>query len=238
DQPYRKVQPGIQLLHCLANEAEGGESVLVDGLAATEAMRREQPDLYDALATIEVDFRYDMGTDVVIDRHPVVQLDSAGRFRQLRFNTKLDFPIPADGADLDAWYAGRRWLAAWMDDPAHQAAFRLGRGDLMFMDNHRVLHARTAFDPTSGHRHLQGCYGPVPQHLRRLHVAGGPGQGQSSSPPPHPGLPRFWWRATTRTLSRTGAGDDGLHRLRRDPRRHRADDAQRVEPRRRGSAVA
>ena len=28
----------------------------------------------------------------------------------------------------------------------------------MFMDNHRVLHARTAFDPTSGHRHLQGCY--------------------------------------------------------------------------------
>jgi hypothetical protein len=40
------------------------------------------------------------------------------------------------------------------------------------------------------------------------------------------------------TVSRAGAGDDGLHRLRRDPRRHRADDAQRVEPRRRGSAVA
>ena len=158
DQPYRKVQPGLQLLHCLANEAEGGDSVLVDGLAATEAMRREQPALHEALATIEVDFRYDMGTDVAIDRRPVVQLDSAGRFRQLRFNTKLDFPVPADGADLDAWYAGRRWLAAWMDDPAHQAAFRLGRGDLMFMDNHRVLHARTAFDPTSGHRHLQGCY--------------------------------------------------------------------------------
>ena len=112
DQPYRKVQPGLQLLHCLANEAEGGDSVLVDGLAATEAMRREQPDLHEALATIEVDFRYDMGTDVAIDRRPVVQLDSAGRFRQLRFNTKLDFPVPADGADLDAWYAGRRWLAA------------------------------------------------------------------------------------------------------------------------------
>jgi gamma-butyrobetaine dioxygenase len=140
-------------------------------------MRREQPALHEALATIDVDFRYDMGTDVAIDRRPVVQLDAAGRFRQLRFNTKLDFPVPADGADLDAWYAGRRWLAAWMDDPAHQAAFRLGRGDLMFMDNHRVLHARTAFDPTSGHRHLQGCYiehdGPDTRYrLAVRHVAG------------------------------------------------------------------
>ncbi|MEO0494151.1 MAG: TauD/TfdA family dioxygenase [Actinomycetota bacterium] len=158
DQPYRKAQPGLQLLHCLANEAEGGDSVLVDGLAATEALRRVRPDLHEVLAAVEVDFRYDMGTDVVVDRGPVIQLDAAGRFRQLRFNTKLDVPIPVDGVDLDAWYEGRRWLAEWMNDPAHQAAFRLDQGDLMFMDNHRVLHARTAFDPTSGRRHLQGCY--------------------------------------------------------------------------------
>jgi gamma-butyrobetaine dioxygenase len=28
----------------------------------------------------------------------------------------------------------------------------------MFMDNHRALHGRTAFEPSQGHRHLQGCY--------------------------------------------------------------------------------
>ena len=39
---HRKVQPRLQLLHCLANE-EGGDSVLVDGLAATEAMHRNSP---------------------------------------------------------------------------------------------------------------------------------------------------------------------------------------------------
>lgn len=47
----------------------------------------------------------------------------------------------------------------------------------MFMDNHRVLHARTAFDPTSGHRHLQGCYiehdGPDTRYrLAVRHVTG------------------------------------------------------------------
>ncbi|MEM9520127.1 MAG: TauD/TfdA family dioxygenase [Actinomycetota bacterium] len=158
DQPYRKAQPGLQLLHCLANEAEGGDSVLVDGLAATEALRQTRPDLHHVLATTDVEFRYDMGSDVVVDSGPVIELDPTGRFRQLRFNTKLDLPVPVDGVDLDSWYEGRRWLAAWMDDRAHQVAFRLGTGDLMFMDNHRVLHGRTSFDPTSGLRHLQGCY--------------------------------------------------------------------------------
>jgi len=158
DQPYRKSQPGLQLLHCLANGAQGGDSLLVDGFAATETLRRERPDLHEVLATVPVDFRYDMGSDVVVDTGPMIELDANGQFRQMRYNTKLDLPIPVDGADLDGWYEGRRWLSAWMDDPAHQAVFRLDPGDLMFMDNHRVLHGRTEFDPTSGHRHLQGCY--------------------------------------------------------------------------------
>jgi gamma-butyrobetaine dioxygenase len=62
------------------------------------------------------------------------------------------------GADLDAFYAGRRWLAEWTNDPAHRVTFRLEPGDVMFMDNHRALHGRTAFDPSRGRRHLQGCY--------------------------------------------------------------------------------
>ena len=31
-------------------------------------------------------------------------------------------------------------------------------GDLMMMDNHRLLHGRTAFNPNEGKRFLQGCY--------------------------------------------------------------------------------
>ena len=31
DNPYRKPAPGIQLLHCIANESTGGDSSLVDG---------------------------------------------------------------------------------------------------------------------------------------------------------------------------------------------------------------
>ena len=35
---------------------------------------------------------------------------------------------------------------------------RLKPGDILCFNNRRVLHGRTAFDPNSGHRHLQGYY--------------------------------------------------------------------------------
>ena len=29
---------------------------------------------------------------------------------------------------------------------------------LVMFDNHRLLHGRTMYDPSTGNRHLQGCY--------------------------------------------------------------------------------
>ncbi len=158
DQPYRQPVPGIQLLHCLRNEAPGGDSTLVDGLAAANALLAERPDLHAALVETEVEWRYDMGTDTAVNRGHTLEYDRHGRYQQVRFNTKLDNPVLTPGADLDGYYAGRRWLLEWLNDPAHQVTFRLEPGDVMFMDNHRALHGRTQFDSSKGHRHLQGGY--------------------------------------------------------------------------------
>jgi gamma-butyrobetaine dioxygenase len=46
DNPYRRSVPGIQFLHCLMNEATGGESTVVDGLAIAEALKAASPELY------------------------------------------------------------------------------------------------------------------------------------------------------------------------------------------------
>ena len=158
DEPYRQPVPGIQLLHCICNEAPGGDSTLVDGLAAANSLAVEHPDWHRALVETEVEWRYDMGSDTVVGRGHILDCDRHGRYRQIRINTKLDEPIVRAGEDLSDFYAGRRWLAEWTNDPAHQVTFRLEPGDVMVMDNHRALHGRTAFDPSGGHRHLQGCY--------------------------------------------------------------------------------
>ena len=46
--------------------------------------------------------------------------------------------------------------------------FKLEPKDLMMMDNHRLLHGRTEFDPNSGHRHLQGYYMDRDEIIGRL----------------------------------------------------------------------
>jgi gamma-butyrobetaine dioxygenase len=158
DQPYRQPVPGIQLLHCLRNEAPGGDSTLVDGLAAANALAALDPEAHAALVETEMEFRYDMGSDTVVGRGHLLEYDREGRFRQIRLNTKLDAPILQPGRDLDAFYRGRRWLTEWLNDPAHQVTFRLEPGDVMFMDNLRILHGRTEFDASKGVRHLQGAY--------------------------------------------------------------------------------
>jgi gamma-butyrobetaine dioxygenase len=158
DQPYRRPVPGIQLLHCLRNESPGGDSTLVDGLAAAEALAAVDREAHVALVDTDVEYRYDMVTDTVVGRGPVLEYDRSGRFRQIRLNTKIDAPLPRPEHDLDGFYRGRRWLTEWLNDPAHQVTFRLEPGDVMFMDNLRVLHGRTAFDSSKGERHLQGAY--------------------------------------------------------------------------------
>ena len=158
DLPYRQPVPGIQMLHCLNNEAPGGDSTLVDGLAAASVLSVASPDLHQALVETELRYRYDIGTDTVVSRGFTLDYDANGRFRQMRFNTKIDEPILRDGVDLDQFYEGRLWLTKWLNDREHQVTFRLEPGDVMFMDNHRVLHGRTEFDSSLGARHLQGCY--------------------------------------------------------------------------------
>ena len=49
DNPYRDPVPGLQLLHCLANAAEGGDSVVVDGFKAALTLHAEQPQAFELL---------------------------------------------------------------------------------------------------------------------------------------------------------------------------------------------
>ena len=57
DLPTRELQPGLQFLHCLVNDAEGGESIFVDGFAIADALRSEDPEAFQALCEIPVEFR-------------------------------------------------------------------------------------------------------------------------------------------------------------------------------------
>jgi len=56
-------------------------------------------------------------------------------------------------------------------DPKYRLTLKLKAGEMVVFDNRRVLHGRDAFDPSTGYRHLHGCYvdrGEFSSRLRQL----------------------------------------------------------------------
>ncbi|MFI6445263.1 TauD/TfdA family dioxygenase [Kitasatospora sp. NPDC050543] len=158
DNPYRDPVPTLQLLHCLANSATGGDSGLVDGFRAAAILRAEAPEEFALLTRTPVPFVFrDRNTELRAER-PLIEVDSLGRIREVRFNNRsigtLRLPDPAAA---QAFYAAYRRFAEITLRPELRLEFRLGPGDCLIFDNVRLLHARTAFEQ-DGSRHLQGCY--------------------------------------------------------------------------------
>lgn len=160
DNPYRDPTPTLQILYCLENAAEGGDSQVVDGFRAAERLREEDPDGFACLAKHCARFEYKGSNGVhLVSRRPMIELAPDGELIGVRFNNRSAAPItdvPFD--EMERYYAAYRRFGQIIDDPAMAVSFKLAPGESFIVDNTRVLHARTGYEGSSGNRWLQGCY--------------------------------------------------------------------------------
>ena len=157
DNAQRTHPPSGQVLAMLVNDADGGESFVVDGFSVLEQLRAVDPAAVEVLARVSVGFRQYSKTADGFTRAPLVALDAAGRFTHLRFSNQLRQPLPFDHPDLEEWYRAYRLLGSIVTDPANFVSFRLKAGDMLFVNGYRVMHARHEYQP-NGPRHLQDVY--------------------------------------------------------------------------------
>jgi gamma-butyrobetaine dioxygenase len=159
DNPYRDPVPTLQLLSCIENTVEGGESVVVDGFRAALRLRDEDARSFALLARHCARFEYAGSTGVKLkSKRPMIELGPDGELIAVRFNNRSAAPftdVPYE--DMQAYYEAYRRFAAIIEDPAMEVTFKLQPGELFIVDNTRVLHARKGFS-SSGTRWLQGCY--------------------------------------------------------------------------------
>lgn len=170
DNPYREPVPGVQLLHCLQNRTTGGFSTLVDGLAVGSALKAEDPQAYELLATVPVRYLFTDRDAELMERRTMIRTDDAGRMTGIHYSPRLDY-CPLMGEDeMRAFHRARKKLGQFLRDPKFELRFLLQKGELMMFDNVRLLHGRTSFDPQEGIRHLQGCYIDIegPRSLYRV----------------------------------------------------------------------
>jgi gamma-butyrobetaine hydroxylase len=159
DNPYRDPVPTLQLLACLENSVDGGDSIVVDGFSAAMRLKAESPKGFDLLTRYCARFEYAGSSGVRLRaRKPFIELAPDGELIAIRFNNRsaaaiVDVPFDA----MADFYAAYRRFAEILEDSAMEVTFKLRPGELFIVDNTRVLHARKAFS-SSGTRWLQGCY--------------------------------------------------------------------------------
>lgn len=159
DNPYRDPVPTLQLLACLENTVDGGDSIVVDGFAVAARLQKENPRGFDLLSNYCARFEYAGSKGVrLTSKRPMIELGPDGELIAIRFNNRSAAPlvdVPYEA--MEDYYAAYRRFAELVEDPSMQVTFKLAPGELFIVDNTRVLHARKAFSG-SGKRWLQGCY--------------------------------------------------------------------------------
>ena len=160
DLPWFENPPGYQFLHCLINSAKGGESSAVDAFKVADFLRDNEKEIFETLVTIPLKFR---DKDYTQEAHrsfyaPALSLTKDGDFNDIRFSVATMDALDCHPSEMDRVYKAHHKLGNLLHDDKFQIKFRLEPGDIFSFNNRRVLHGRTAFDPNSGHRHLQGYY--------------------------------------------------------------------------------
>lgn len=159
DNPYRDPVPTLQVLYCLENSVQGGDSSVVDGFKVAQRLKEEAPDHFDILSQYPARYEYAGEQGVCLQsKRPMIELLPDGEMSAIRFNNRSAAPftdIPF--ADMALYYEAYRHFSDIVNDPEMAVSFRLSPGECFIVDNTRVLHARNSFDGT-GTRWLQGCY--------------------------------------------------------------------------------
>ena len=158
DNPYRKPVPCIQLLHCIENEVNGGLSTLVDGFKVAMYLKENNPEYFEILTKVKVKFKFTDKDVVLENKGELIELDEKNNLKQIRFSTRLDYVPALERKQLDLYYKARKKISDLYNSNEFRIEFKLMPGDIMMMDNHRLLHGRTVYDANEGKRFLQGCY--------------------------------------------------------------------------------
>uniref|UniRef100_A0A336LY45 Trimethyllysine dioxygenase, mitochondrial n=1 Tax=Culicoides sonorensis TaxID=179676 RepID=A0A336LY45_CULSO len=172
DNTYFNDAAGLQILHCIYHDGEGGENLAVDGFHVIEQLKRKYPDTYERLVN-----EYQIPAEYIEPGRnhrytaPVIKLNPlSGYPEQLRFNMNdravLD-TIPLE--KIQQFYADMHLLAAEIQNKENEWWFKLNPGTVFIFDNWRVLHGRNQY---TGKRVMSGSYVLRTEFLSAARVAG------------------------------------------------------------------
>jgi gamma-butyrobetaine dioxygenase len=172
---YMTDPPGLQLLHCLKNSCSGGASMFTDSFQAVKELRHAaNNDDYHILQEAKTTYHYKNAGKHYQHSHPTIVLESKASQLMSHVNWSPPFQAPfghedrpllhPDGRTSRSATVFRRHVEALkkfqdiIEREDNIFEYKMNEGECVIFNNRRVLHARRAFDESSGERWLKGAY--------------------------------------------------------------------------------
>ncbi|KAI5291883.1 hypothetical protein KEM54_002224 [Ascosphaera aggregata] len=202
DLMYMREPPEFQLLHCMKNSSNGGESLFADTFTAAWKLYLTKPDMFWHLVNFPVHFGYDNHGHIYDYVRTTIELaPGAEKKRGSKERLKIEdiryvnyappFQRPFyrqvgdDGqaskfnAELQAYRVAIHEFAKLINDPSMIFELKLRPGDCVIFHNRRAVHARKAFELNSPRtieeqQISSGSAHPAERWLRGTYVDGDP----------------------------------------------------------------
>jgi len=125
--------------------------------------------LFDLLCEVPIPhkrFLVDDVDDVALAANwRTIELNRHGDIEAVHINERTMAPLDTTAELIEPVYRALREILSLVYDAQAFVQYRLEPGQAVVMDNHRVLHARTAFD---GNRHIRQCHVDRDEFFSRL----------------------------------------------------------------------
>lgn len=157
---YTKDPPRIQLLHCLENTCEGGESIFSDAMRVVQLMHLQDREMYHTLTETRLLYHYKKHGQHYEQRRSVIDGSDKVAYWSPPFQA-IDQRLrkTENGSDsYHSWMQAAKRFRDLLEDERGVYEYKMKPGQCVIFDNLRVLHGRRQFDTTSGSRWLKGTY--------------------------------------------------------------------------------
>jgi len=140
DSPFRPSPPAIVAFQCVRHAPIGGETILVRGDEIYAYLSRHNPLGLEALtSSLATAWRSNFRREVSV-------FCRTSKGFQIAFRRDKSAGMQATGAAADALDE----IETYVNNPSRQLRLPLRSGQILVLDNTRVLHGRTAFPPGCG----------------------------------------------------------------------------------------